>query len=111
MASTAMDASPGPPQADRRLTMRHVEWRGWIRVNGLSVEADDAEALLGALLRGHLSLGPVLSGAGDGLDVILGTDQPTKTLAERELVAAVSDGLTAAGLSSYGIGKAEVEPA
>lgn len=90
--------------------MTYVEYRAYIRVP-LDVEGDEAGDLLDSLNREHGALGPVLSGEGDGLDVILLTDRGDRAAAAVEMYEAVIDGLRACGLTDLYPTRIEVEPA
>jgi dsDNA-binding SOS-regulon protein len=76
------------------------EFRGWLTVPGLDIESDQAERLLTILLEHHGELGPVLSGARDGLQVVVtvAAEGESEAMAAAELYAAVADGLRRAHL-------------
>ena len=90
--------------------MTSMEYRAYIRVPSLDVEDDDAERMLVSLERLHGELGPVLSGEGDGFDVILLTDRGDRAEAAVQLYDAVVDALRACGLTDLYPTRVEVEP-
>ncbi len=91
--------------------MMDVEYRAYIRVP-LDVEGEQADALLVALNHKYEdSLGPVLSGESDGLDVILVTERDDRVEAAGEMYDAVVDALRVCGLTDLYPTRVEVEPA
>jgi hypothetical protein len=86
-----------------------MEFRAYVAVPGVDVESDDAERLLDVLADRHGGLGPVLSGHGDGLQVIVSTDTDDEATAARDLYAAVMDGLQHAGLAHRYASRLELE--
>lgn len=78
-----------------------MEYRAWVTVPGITADSDPAEHLLDALSHRYGELGPVLSGTTDGLQVVMATDAIDEHDAARELYAATSDALRAAGLSDH----------
>jgi hypothetical protein len=76
------------------------EYRAWITIPGLAVDASDESQwmpLLDALRRDHDELGPILGGDAH-VQVVVATDAPDEASAAGELHAAVVDSLRAAGL-------------
>lgn len=91
---------------------RVMEYRAWIRVPGLDVESDHAGRLLAALDSGRYGdIGPALSGAGDGSDVVASTDTDDPATAARRLYDAVVDAIDDTGLGYSRPDRVEVEPA
>lgn len=89
--------------------MRGVEYRAYVRVP-LDVEGESAGRLLSALNRRHGHFGPVLSGEGDGLDVILLTDRGDRAAAAVQIYDAVVDALRASGMTDLYPTRISVEP-
>jgi hypothetical protein len=77
-----------------------MDYRGWVHVPGIDVEGDEAGRLLKVLEQRHGSYGPVLSGAGDGLDVIVSVACSHETEASALMLGAVTEALIAGGFSS-----------
>jgi hypothetical protein len=88
------------------------EYRGWVTVASVDIESDEAERLLTVLQDHHGELGPVLSGARDGLQVIvaIAVDGEDEAMAAAELYAAVADGLRRADLGDRYPTAIELEP-
>lgn len=80
--------------------MNDMEYRGWVKVPGIGVESDDAGRFLEILEQRHTAYGPVLSGAGDGIDVVLSVSQPHENAASALMLGAVTDALMAGEFSS-----------
>lgn len=73
--------------------MNAMEYRGTVKVPGIDIESAEAEQLLDTLNERYGDCGPVLGGAGDGVDVILATDQEHEDVASATLLGVVMDAL------------------
>jgi hypothetical protein len=77
-----------------------MEYRAWISVPGLPLEAEQRwEPLIERLEREHHDYGPILAWEADGAQVVLSTDAPSEAIAARDLYHAVAESLRATGLS------------
>lgn len=88
-----------------------MEYRAFIRVLDLDVESDTAGDLMSALGRHHGEMGPVLSGSGAGLDVVLATEADSPSTAAEVMFAAVADALRLIGEPHLYPHAVEIEPA
>lgn len=90
--------------------MLDMEYRGWITVPHLDVESADAERFLVVLEDCYGDFGPVLSGAGDAVQVVLLTDSNVEADAAREMYAVTTGALRLAGLADRYVSALEIEP-
>jgi hypothetical protein len=90
---------------------RPVEYRAYVRENGIDIESDEAMRLLNALEANARAMGPVLGGTSEGLEVVLASDTEGPGEAAAEACAAVAASLVGAGLKDLAPNGVEVEAA
>jgi hypothetical protein len=86
-----------------------MEYRAWISVPGLPVEAAQRwEPLIERLEHEHGEFGPILAWEHDGAQLVLSTDAPNEAVAARDMYHAVAESLRATGLAELYPARVEI---